>query len=138
MKRKLLLIVVFYAASSAALADSNQDLVRLHYDLEVASYCGLVNEKALNGFNRSLQQTIAVEKLTRKDIEEARMQAWKEAHWEWENRGLGGFKSWCANEGKGCNTQTGILRRLIDSSCAGNRVCCLTHILQLAPRQISS
>ena len=100
MKRKLLLIVLFYAASSASLADSNQVLVRLHYDLEVASYCGLVNEKALNGFNRSLQQTTADEKLTRKDIEKARMQAWKEAHWEWENRGLGGFKSWCANEVK--------------------------------------
>ena len=90
MNSKLLLIVVFYAASSESLADSNQDLVRLHYDLEVASYCGLVNEKALNGFNRSLQQTIADEKLTRKVIEKARMQAWKEAHWEWENRGLGG------------------------------------------------
>ena len=100
MNSKLLVIVAFYAVSSASLADSNQDLVRLHYDLEVASYCGLVNEKALNGFNRSLQQTIADEMLTRKDIEKARMQAWKEAHWEWENRGLGGFKSWCANEVK--------------------------------------
>ena len=100
MNNKLLVIVAFYAVNSASLADSNQDLVRLHYDLEVASYCGLVNEKALNGFNRSLQQTIADEMLTRKDIEKARMQAWKEAHWEWENRGLGGFKSWCANEVK--------------------------------------
>ncbi len=26
------------------------------------------------------------------------MQAWNEAHWEWENRGLGGFKAWCRNE----------------------------------------
>ena len=100
MNNKLLVIVAFYAVNSASLADSNQDLVRLHYDLEVASYCGLVNDKALNGFNHLLQQTIADENLTRKNIEEARMQAWKEAHWEWENRGLGGFKSWCANEVK--------------------------------------
>ncbi len=89
MKSKFLLIVVFYAASSTSLADSNQDLVRLHYDLEVASYCGLVNEKALNGFNRSLQQTIADAKLTRKDIEES-----QDASLERSSLGVGESRAW--------------------------------------------
>jgi hypothetical protein len=26
------------------------------------------------------------------------MQGWKEAHLEWQNRGLGGFRGWCRTE----------------------------------------
>jgi hypothetical protein len=27
------------------------------------------------------------------------MDAWKMAHAEWQNRGLGGFRNWCRTEG---------------------------------------
>ena len=33
-------------------------------------------------------------------IDSAQAEAWKLAHEEWNNRGLGGFRRWCANEGE--------------------------------------
>lgn len=85
-------------AAGPSLADSWEHLVRIHYDLEVASYCGLVTDTVLKGFHTALQVQIDSAGTSFDDIEQARMQAWKDAHWEWQNRGLGGFKYWCANE----------------------------------------
>ena len=78
--------------------DLHFELVQIHYDLEVANYCGVVNNNALAGFNAALQHLKESENVTDEDVEQARMQAWKDAYWEWQNRGLGGFKGWCANE----------------------------------------
>jgi hypothetical protein len=33
-------------------------------------------------------------------LNELRGKAWQAAHWEWQNRGLGGFRGWCRNEGR--------------------------------------
>ena len=98
MLRILPLFVTLLLAVGPSLADTQEYLVQIHYDLEVASYCGLVSESVLEGFHSALQVQIDSDKFTSDDIEQARMQAWKEAHWEWQNRGLGGFKYWCANE----------------------------------------
>ena len=81
-----------------SIAETRDGLVRIHYDLEVASYCGLATESVVEGFRNALKLQTESADVTQHDVEQARMQAWKEAHWEWENRGLGGFKGWCANE----------------------------------------
>ena len=33
-------------------------------------------------------------------IESAEGEAWKLAYREWDNRGLGGFRRWCARDGR--------------------------------------
>ena len=92
------LVIALILSNSTAFADLDSALVKLHYDLEIASYCGLVTPKVMEGFHIALNQNISENNLSREDIEQARMQAWKDAHEEWANRGLGGFKSWCQNE----------------------------------------
>ena len=79
-------------------AHADSELVLLYYDLEIASYCGLVDDQVVLGFQALLLEKKESEQLTKSEMEQARMQAWKEAHREWENRGLGGFRSWCKNE----------------------------------------
>ena len=98
MLRILPYFVTLLLVVKPSFADTREHLVQIHYDLEVASYCGLVSESVLEGFHSALQVQTDSANLSLEDIEQARMQAWKEAHWEWQNRGLGGFKYWCANE----------------------------------------
>ena len=93
------LLIAFISLAGAALpAHADSELVMLHYDLEIASYCGLVDDQVLLGFQALLLQKLELEQLSKSELEQARMQAWKEAHREWENRGLGGFRAWCKNE----------------------------------------
>ena len=92
------LIAFLALAGTAFPAHSDSELVLLYYDLEIASYCGLVDDQAVLGFQALLAEKTESEQLTKSELEQARMQAWKDAHREWENRGLGGFRSWCKNE----------------------------------------
>ncbi len=98
MSRILLYLTACALSIIPTVANTHERLVQLHYDLEVAAYCGLVSQNVLTGFQKALKYEIEKANLSQEDIELARMQAWKEAHLEWQNRGLGGFKYWCANE----------------------------------------
>ena len=100
MKFSVALLIAIVFTSSIAFDDIDLEVLQLHYDLETASYCGLVTARAKQGFNNELQRISVINTLGTGDIEKSRMQAWKDAHWEWENRGLGGFRAWCANEVK--------------------------------------
>jgi len=73
---------------------------RLIYRFEVASYCGLVSARVGTGFRMRLTGLIAREQMNPQRLREARARAWKAARWEWENRGLGGFRAWCRTEGR--------------------------------------
>ncbi len=98
MSRILLYLTACAQLIVPTVANTQERLIQLHYDLEVAAYCGLVSKNVLEGFQTALKDETESANLSQGDIELARMQAWKEAHLEWQNRGLGGFKYWCANE----------------------------------------
>ena len=98
--RILLGLPVFVFAVNIQAANLDSDLVRLHYDLELTGYCSLTTGKATRGFHFELQRVMTARSLNQTDLENARMQAWKEVHMEWQNRGLGGFRAWCKNEGR--------------------------------------
>jgi hypothetical protein len=85
----------------------NDPLVRVHYDYEVVQYCSLANDKVITGFRRQLASIVAETGASRDAIEAARSIAWKAAHLEWQNRGLGGFRGWCKNEGRQAATRFG-------------------------------
>lgn len=76
------------------------DLIRAFYDLEVASYCGLVSDAVQVGFHRERNRIMTRDDISDEAMQQARMTAWKEAHLEWQNRGLGGFRGWCRTEGQ--------------------------------------
>ena len=79
--------------------DKFDALVQAIYDLEVTRYCGLATPAVGQGFARLAKEFINNGRLSKTDIDHARAQGWQNAHAEWQNRGLGGFRAWCANEG---------------------------------------
>lgn len=79
---------------------TNRDLVKVFYDLEVASYCGLVSDAVSSGFHREKTRIMDRGNISNEAMQQARMTAWKNTHEEWQNRGLGGFKGWCQTEGQ--------------------------------------
>ncbi len=97
----LLLLTVLLtgkAVAEGSVPGWNQ-LVYLVYRLEVAGYCSLVTEPAGRGFRIQEQAIIGAHGMDRTLVESARAEAWKLAYREWDNRGLGGFRRWCKNEG---------------------------------------
>ena len=86
----------------ASLADGNvpgwNKLVYLFYRIEVTNYCGLTTAAVIAGFQRRRDRLLATHALASPLIDSARAEAWRLAHKEWDNRGLGGFRSWCRND----------------------------------------
>ena len=86
------------AAEHTAFTGRENALFHLYYQMEVAGYCSLVSAAVARGFARradTLERNLLDE---RRD--HIRGKAWQAAHAEWQNRGLGGFRAWCANEGR--------------------------------------
>jgi len=79
--------------------DIEEQLVQTNYRFEVAGYCGLVNEQVARGFHIERKQLLEQQAMSEKEQQTLRGKAWQMAHKEWLNRGLGGFKRWCRNEG---------------------------------------
>ena len=51
-------------------------------------------------FNRQLEELIARENSDPIEVRDARNRALTMVEWEWDNRGLGGFRGWCSSEGE--------------------------------------
>ena len=69
------------------------------YDFEVAIMCGLASATVQRGFHARLATLVRDAGLDRTAFEQARMRGWAAAEREWSNRGLGGFRGWCRDEG---------------------------------------
>ena len=87
---------------AASLADGEvpgwNKLVYLFYRIEVTNYCGLTTATVIAGFQRRRDHLLATHALAAPLIDSARAEAWRLAHKEWDNRGLGGFRHWCRND----------------------------------------
>ena len=86
-------------AANAQTAALHPELSAVFYDFEVASYCGLVTDAVGNGFRREAKRLISRDAVDSETVTHLRGKAWQAAHAEWQNRGLGGFRNWCRNEG---------------------------------------
>ncbi len=75
-------------------------LTQLEYKREVLGYCGLSDPLSVKGFlvekQRLIQQYDLNDQMQFDAISDARQAAYA----EWQNRGLGGFRGWCREEGK--------------------------------------
>ncbi|KAA3631009.1 MAG: hypothetical protein DWQ08_05435 [Proteobacteria bacterium] len=90
---------VLTAPACASDADAVEQLVRIAYLAEVASYCSLVDDAVTRGFRIERDRIVEAGNLGPAEIESARTRAWRMGHEEWQNRGLGGFRGWCRGEG---------------------------------------
>lgn len=76
------------------------ELEQVLYDMGVVGYCGLSTEAVSRGFRRELDRIIHRDEIDRQDFDLARARALTMVEWEWDNRGLGGFRGWCRTEGE--------------------------------------
>jgi hypothetical protein len=74
-------------------------LIRIQYDYEVASYCGLISPSVASGFKRQMAAMIQQHNISRETLLKARSKSSVAVYKEWQNRSLGGFKGWCRKEG---------------------------------------
>ena len=87
-------------ANVAALPADREEIRRLLYDFEVAGYCGLVTDDVGEGFRSKLTALVKRDPVSREEMNALRGRAWQDAHAEWQNRGLGGFRAWCRGDAR--------------------------------------
>ncbi len=73
---------------------------RTHYDLLVIENCGLLNAELRRGFELELRDRLDRKRLGDEEAEAERTRASLAFEREWHNRGLGGSRPWCREEGK--------------------------------------
>lgn len=94
MKRLALLLTFFCATPTLA---DEPTLQALHYDLLLGDHCGLMSQRALTGYK--LGAAAAANDLTAEQQVAARHAAGIAFELEYHNRGLGGSRAWCRDEG---------------------------------------
>lgn len=99
MRLVLLAILILTTPGIWAKEEAHPALTEIYYLREVIGYCGLSAEGLKEGFYKELTTLMNQHNLTETDKLPAQNQAYKDAHAEWDNRGLGGFKKWCQTEG---------------------------------------
>ncbi len=96
-----LLAVLGYGATAAMDGPKPQsDLEQVLYEMGVIGYCGLSSDAVAKGFDRELGQIIDRRNIDRKGLQDAKNRVMTMVEWEWDNRGLGGFRGWCRTEGE--------------------------------------
>lgn len=88
------LLAVAFAAGA-----EERTLARAVYDFAVTGYCGLQDEAVDAGFKAEAAALTARGRLDAEAARRQRIRGWVAAEEEWRNRGLGGNRAWCAEEG---------------------------------------
>lgn len=73
---------------------------RAHYDLRLVENCGLVTAEVERGFELTRDERLRREALDEAGARTARIRAGVAFDLEWQNRGLGGSRPWCREDGK--------------------------------------
>jgi len=102
------LLIGFYllAESEAAKADSSvtpDRLSQLHdayYDERVLEYCGGYTAEVHDGFLRRLRYLLESADIDAATDRGLKVSGWTDADSQYDDHGLGGFRHWCATDGK--------------------------------------
>lgn len=87
------------AAACLAAGAEERTLTRAVYEFAVTGYCGLTDAAVDAGFRAEVAALTARGGLDAEDARRQRIRGWIAAEEEWRNRGLGGNRAWCAEEG---------------------------------------
>lgn len=85
------------AFASSAAARGLADVV---YEFAVTGYCGTQTPAVEAGFRKELARLTAASGVDAETARRQRIKGWVAAENEWRNRGLGGQRAWCAEEGE--------------------------------------
>lgn len=86
-------------AAALAAGAEERTLTRAVYEFAVTGYCGLQDPAVDAGFRAEAAALTARGGLEPEDARRQRLRGWVAAEEEWRNRGLGGNRAWCAEEG---------------------------------------
>jgi hypothetical protein len=73
---------------------------RAHYDIFLVETCGLLTAEVKRGFELAREERLIAEALDGEAARVARIRAGVAFDLEWQNRGLGGSRPWCRQDGK--------------------------------------
>lgn len=73
---------------------------RAHYDVYLVENCGLLTAEVRRGFELARDERRQAEGLDEAAARAARIEAGVAFDLEWQNRGLGGSRPWCRQDGK--------------------------------------
>jgi hypothetical protein len=73
---------------------------RAHYDAYLVENCGLLTVEVRRGFELQRDERRRAERLDDEAARAARINAGVAFDLEWQNRGLGGSRPWCRQDGK--------------------------------------
>lgn len=96
----LVAVLAVSGAAAAAGPKPQTELEHIFYDMGIIGYCGLSSDAASRGFHQQLEALVDRENIDPIQVRDARNRALTMVEWEWDNRGLGGFRGWCRDEGK--------------------------------------
>jgi hypothetical protein len=90
---------VLLASSGTAAGQEVRGVTRVVYEFAVTSYCGTLDEAVTAGYHAEIAAVTRRNGLDAETARRQRIQGWIDAEAEWRNRGLGGQRAWCADEG---------------------------------------
>ena len=90
---------VLLASASMASAQEERGVTRVVYEFAVTSYCGTLDEAVTAGYHAEIEAVTRRSGIDAETARRQRIQGWVDAEAEWRNRGLGGHRAWCADEG---------------------------------------
>ena len=98
-----LLLCGAWAATASAGQPENAppgSYARAHYDVYLVETCGLLTREVQRGFELARDERRQAEQLDDAAARTARISAGVAFDLEWQNRGLGGSRPWCRQDGK--------------------------------------
>jgi hypothetical protein len=99
MRGGLLTIALLLALGAAPRAEEPRGLFEIRYDLLLADYCALLDAAVVAGYRAEALAAIARDGLDQAAQRAVLSRAEIAFEKEWGNRGLGGSRPWCRNEG---------------------------------------
>jgi hypothetical protein len=87
------------AMAEPASAEPADPIEAVYYRYAVVEYCSLLTPAVFTGFEVERDRVVAQAGADEEQHRAGRIAGWTAADLEWSNRGLGGFRNWCATEG---------------------------------------
>lgn len=75
-------------------------LHRAYYNDRVLEYCGLYTAEVHDGFVRRVRYLLASADIDGETVRRIKISGWSDADYEYDDHGLGGFRHWCATDGR--------------------------------------
>ncbi len=101
----LLLCAGTARADGAMTAQRISELYHAYYGMGVIDYCGLDSWEVNDGYERRIRYLLLTADLDNESVRRIRIKGWIEADYQFGNHGLGGFRFWCAHDGRGAATE---------------------------------